>query len=62
MDKLTKWEYFILCIEEMLAENLLKIYVKKVFIRHRAPVKIISDQDPKFILVFWECFTARQRI
>jgi len=46
----------------MSIENLLKIYIKEVFIKHRALIKIISDQDPKFILVFWEYFTARQRI
>ena len=43
VDKLTKWGYFILYTEEMSAKDLLKIYVKEVFIRHRAPVKIILD-------------------
>ena len=36
VDKLTKWGYFILYIEEMSAENLLKIYVKEVFIKYKA--------------------------
>ena len=43
MDKLTKWGYFILCMEEISAENLLEIYVREVFARHRVPVKIILD-------------------
>ena len=52
VDKVTKWGYFILYIEEMSAKDLLKIYVKKIFIRHKAPVKIISDQDLRFVSVF----------
>ncbi len=43
VDKLTKWGYFILYIKEMLIKDLLEIYVKEVFIRYRAPVKIILD-------------------
>ena len=43
VDKVTKWGYFILYIEEMSVEDLLKVYVKKMFIRHRAPMKIILD-------------------
>ena len=61
MDKLTKWGYFILYIEEILAENLLEIYIREIFTKHKAPMKIISNQDLKFILAFWECFTAKQK-
>ncbi len=43
IDKLTKWGYFILCAEEMSAEDLLEIYVKEVFTRHKVPMKIISN-------------------
>ncbi len=43
VDKLTKWGYFILCIEEMSAKDLLEIYVKKVFIRHKVLIKIILN-------------------
>ena len=52
MDKLIKWGYFIACIEEILAEDIAKIYVKEVFIRHRALSKIILDRDLRFIAVF----------
>jgi len=52
VDKLIKWGYFIVCIEEILVEDVAKIYIKEVFIRHRALSKIILDRDLKFIVVF----------
>ena len=52
MDKLIKWEYFIACIEEILAEDVTKIYVKEVFIIYRALSKIILNRDLRFIAVF----------
>jgi hypothetical protein len=33
-------------------KELLRIYIKEVFIRHRVLAKIISDKDRKFILKF----------
>ena len=52
MDKLIKWGYFIAYIEEILAEDITKIYIKEVFIRYKALSKIILDRDLKFIVVF----------
>jgi len=52
VDKLTKWGYFIAYIEEILVEDVARIYVKKVFVRHRALSKIILDRDLRFIAVF----------
>ena len=52
IDKFTKWGYFIVYKESILAEELLKIYIKEVFIRYKTPAKIISDKDIKFILIF----------
>jgi len=52
VDRITKWGYFILYIEEILAEDIAHIYVKEVFLRHRLLEKIILDQDPRFIVVF----------
>ena len=52
MDKLIKWEYFIACTEEILVEDITRIYIKEVFIRHRALSKIILDRDLRFITVF----------
>src|SRR6266702_8572427 len=43
VDKVIKWGYFILYTEEMSAKDLSKVYMKEVFTRHRALVKIILD-------------------
>src|SRR6266581_6921082 len=59
VDKATKWGYFILYIEEMSIEDLSEVYIKEIFAQHRVPMKIISDQDLRFIIVFWEIFIAR---
>ena len=52
MDKLIKWGYFIAYIEEILAKDIAKIYVKEVFIRYGALSKIILDRDLRFIAAF----------
>jgi len=43
VDKMTKWGYFILCIEEISAEDIARIYIKEVFSRHGSLEKIILD-------------------
>jgi len=52
VDKLIKWEYFIAYTEEILAEDVARIYIKEVFIRHKVLSKIISDRDLRFIAAF----------
>jgi len=52
VDKLIKWGYFIAYTKEILVEDVTKIYIKEVFIRHGALNKIISDRDLRFIAVF----------
>jgi hypothetical protein len=52
VDKLIKWGYFIAYIEEISVEDITRIYIKEVFIRYRALIKIILDRDLRFILVF----------
>jgi len=52
IDKLIKWGYFIAYIEEILVEDIARIYVKEVFIRYRVLSKFISDRDLRFIVVF----------
>ena len=52
VDKLTKWGYFIVYTEKILAENIAHIYTKEIFAKYRALEKIILDRDPKFISVF----------
>ena len=36
--------------------------MKEVFLKYKVLDKIISDKDTKFILVFWQVFTAKQGI
>jgi hypothetical protein len=52
VDKLIKWGYFIAYTKEILVEDVAKIYIKEVFIRYRALIKIILDRDLRFVLVF----------
>jgi len=52
VDRMTKWGYFILYIEEISAEDVARIYIKEVFLQHRLLKKIILDQDPRFVVVF----------
>jgi hypothetical protein len=52
VDKLIKWGYFIVYIEEILVEDVARIYIKEVFIRYRVLIKIILDRDLRFVLAF----------
>jgi len=52
VDKLIKWGYFIACIEEILVEDVARIYIKEVFIRYRALIKIILNRDLRFRAAF----------
>jgi hypothetical protein len=52
VDKLIKWGYFIACTKEILVEDIARIYIKEVFIRYGALIKIILDRDLRFVLVF----------
>ena len=52
IDKFTKQGYFVIYIEEILAENIAQIYIKEVFIKYRALAKIISDRNIRFIAAF----------
>ena len=52
VDKFTKWGYFVVCIEDILAEDITQIYIKEVFARYRVLIKIILDRDTRFIAAF----------
>ena len=52
VDKFTKWGYFVIYTEEILAEDIAQIYIKKVFARYGVLIKIILDRDTRFITVF----------
>ena len=62
VDKLTKQGYFIVYMEKILVEDIAKIYIKEVFIRHRVLNKIILDRDLRFVVVFQEVFLAEQGV
>jgi hypothetical protein len=42
----------------MTLKELLRIYIKEVFVKYRVLAKIISNKDRKFIVEFWETFIA----
>jgi len=52
VDKLIKWGYFIAYTEEILVEDITRIYIKEVFVKHRVLSKIILDRDLRFIAAF----------
>jgi len=52
VDKLIKWGYFIVCIEEILAKDITRIYIKEIFARYGALSKIILNRDLRFIAAF----------
>ena len=62
VNKFTKQEYFVIYTEEILAEDIVQIYIKEVFIKYRVLVKIILDKDTRFIIAFQKVFIAEQEI
>ncbi|GJU80180.1 putative reverse transcriptase domain-containing protein [Tanacetum coccineum] len=54
VDRLTKFEHFLLMKEIDTMEKLMRQYLKEVVSRHGVPVSIIFDQDSKFTSHFWK--------
>ena len=52
VNKFTKWGYIIAYTEEISAEDIAQIYIKKVFAKYRVLTKIVLDRDMRFIAVF----------
>ena len=52
VNKFTKWGYFIIYTEEILAKDIVQIYIKKVFARYKVLNKIILNKNIRFIAVF----------
>ena len=52
INKFTKWGYFIIYTKEILAEDIVQIYIKEVFTKYRVLVKIILDRDTRFIIAY----------
>ena len=49
-------------MEEILVEDIARIYIKEVFIRYRVLIKIILDKDLRFVLAFQEVFLVEQGV
>nr|GFC83946.1 reverse transcriptase domain-containing protein [Tanacetum cinerariifolium] len=56
VDRLTKSTHFLPMREDDSMDKLTKLYLKEVVTRHRIPVSIISDRDPRFASNFWIAF------
>ena len=52
INKFTKQGYFIIYTKKISVEDIAQIYIKKIFIRYKVPVKIILNRDTRFITVF----------
>lgn len=53
VDKLTKAAHFMAVKSTSKASNIVDIYMKEIARFHRNPKAIVSNQDPKFISIFW---------
>ena len=62
-DPVIKQEYnnILVIINKATKQGYFVLYIKEMFVQHRAPMKIILDQDLRFVAVFWEAFIAKQR-
>ena len=58
IDKFTKQGYFILYLKSIILKELLRIYIKEIFVKYKVLTKIIFNKDRKFILKFQETFTV----
>nr|GEX20680.1 putative reverse transcriptase domain-containing protein [Tanacetum cinerariifolium] len=56
VDRLTKSAHFLPMRENNPMDKLARLYLKEVVMRHRIPVSIICDHDPRFTSNFWRLF------
>ena len=59
IDRLSKYIYFILCQEDMTAEEFAYLFYRTVTSRHRIPAEIILDRDKLFKSKFWQSLIIR---
>ena len=52
INKFTKQGYFIAYIKIFLVKDIVQVYIKEVFLRHKVLDKIILDKDTRFISAF----------
>ena len=53
VDRLSKYVYFVPCVETISAEQLAHLFLQHVVLRHGMPRRIVSDRDPRFTSKFW---------
>nr|GEV06707.1 putative reverse transcriptase domain-containing protein [Tanacetum cinerariifolium] len=56
VDRLNKSAHFLSMKETNPMDKLARLYLKEVVTRHRIPVSIICDRDPRFTSNFWKAF------
>ncbi|KAL8120679.1 hypothetical protein AgCh_017748 [Apium graveolens] len=56
IDRLTKSAHFLPINKRFSLEKLVKLYLDAIVMRHRVPVSIVSDRDPRFNSRFWRQF------
>nr|GEU87069.1 putative reverse transcriptase domain-containing protein [Tanacetum cinerariifolium] len=56
VDRLTKSAHFLPMKETDPMDKLARLFLKEVVTRHRIPVSIICDRDPRFTSNFWKAF------
>ena len=54
VDRLTKSAHFLPVRTDYSLDKLAELYIKEIVWLHGIPISIISDQDPRFTLRFWE--------
>ena len=52
VDRLTNSAHFLLILNGLIMERLVKMYMKKIVCLHSVPVKIVSDWDSRFMYRF----------
>jgi hypothetical protein len=62
IDRLTKYGYFILYKESLLAEELAYAFNKHIIGNYKISKKIISDRDKLFTSRFWKSLANQLRI
>ena len=56
VDRLTKLAHFLAVRLTFIMEEFCIVYVHEIIQLHGAPVSIISDRDPRFMVHFWKSF------
>jgi RNase H-like domain found in reverse transcriptase/Reverse transcriptase (RNA-dependent DNA polymerase)/Integrase zinc binding domain/Chromo (CHRromatin Organisation MOdifier) domain/gag-polyprotein putative aspartyl protease len=55
VDKLSKYNYYEPTTTNVTAPELAEIFFRTVVRRHGVPESIVSDRDPRFTSMFWQC-------